>query len=59
MDDDILMSFGNIGSKTIFELDNTREKNLLKKLMDIGNNCIYIIKKIFDLNLFQMKVIIR
>jgi hypothetical protein len=52
MDDDILMSFGNIGSKTIFELDNTREKNLLKKLMDIGNNCIYIIKKIFDLNLF-------
>ncbi len=48
MDDDILMNFGNIGSKTIFELDNTQQKSLLNKLMNMGN-CFYIfIKRTID-----------
>jgi len=33
---DILLKFGNIGSKATFELDNNNQKMLLNKLIELG-----------------------
>jgi vacuolar-type H+-ATPase subunit F/Vma7 len=40
--EDIILNFGNIGCKTIFELDDHRQKRLLDKLIETGT-CSFII----------------
>jgi hypothetical protein len=36
MEDDVLINFGNIGSKTIFELDHKRQQRLFNKINDLS-----------------------
>ncbi len=33
---DIILNFGNIGSKTIFDLDDNKQKILINKLIELG-----------------------